>query len=168
MRLRAGHRLLHVLPPVSHVIVPFCASGAQQPEEAAAAAREGGRQLREAGGPPGRRAWPQTASQVPICTNNGAGLYPPRTPWHSVATSCTALRLQIFGIHRTHQQAAQCVDAAISTMSTHACCARRLPRAALAAAAETVAARLALLPLLRELHVERLKLEIAQNEQARS
>jgi len=30
-----------------------------------------------------------------------------------------------------------------------------------------VAARLALLPLLRELHVERLKLEIAQNEQAR-
>ena len=53
-------------------------------------------------------------------------------------------------------------------MRVHACCARRLPRAALAAAAETVAARLALLPLLRELHVERLKLEIAQNEQARA
>ena len=48
----------------------------------------------------------------------------------------------------------------------NACGVDRLPRAALAAAAETVAARLALLPLLRELHVERLKLEIAQNEQA--
>ena len=49
---------------------------------------------------------------------------------------------------------------------TEKCHAGRLPRAALAAAAETVAARLALLPALRELHVERLKLEIAQNEQA--
>ena len=44
----------------------------------------------------------------------------------------------------------------------------RLPQDALAAAAEAVAARLAVLPALRELHVERLKLEIVQNEQVRT